>query len=223
MKKIYAKQVPPEHQESPLFFGEWPEDVFVFGNRDYDQHDERIEEICSALENIAETYEEMQRGEACTNNLHAFIWYELPREDGRGYSRDERKHIVRLAQMYAEEPPKNTRAVLETICMALRVVCGREYEWSTIRGCGQCDWQQIIYPAEYGKRWLDEFEAEYFNTGEEWCVDDGDGRKMYVYTHTWRDDEKRAEIADAIGCDPGNVVLYAFDGWAHTPKYKEVV
>lgn len=44
--KIYARQVPPEHQESPLYmFNEWPENVYVFGNRHYTGRAERIDEI----------------------------------------------------------------------------------------------------------------------------------------------------------------------------------
>lgn len=56
MTKIYAKQVPPEYQESPLFYGDWPENVFVFGNRHYNQHAERLEEIRAALEEIADVW-----------------------------------------------------------------------------------------------------------------------------------------------------------------------
>lgn len=38
--KIYAKQVPPEYQESPLFLGDefFPDDIAVCGNRDYMEH-----------------------------------------------------------------------------------------------------------------------------------------------------------------------------------------
>lgn len=35
--KIYAKQISPEYQESPLFLGDefWPEGIILDGNRDY--------------------------------------------------------------------------------------------------------------------------------------------------------------------------------------------
>lgn len=34
--KIYAKQVPPEYQESPLFLEEYDlENLYIFGNRNY--------------------------------------------------------------------------------------------------------------------------------------------------------------------------------------------
>ena len=33
--KVYARQIAPEYQESPLFLGDefWPENVLVYGNR----------------------------------------------------------------------------------------------------------------------------------------------------------------------------------------------
>ena len=38
--KMYARQVNPEYQESPLFLGEefFPENIAVFGNRDFAEH-----------------------------------------------------------------------------------------------------------------------------------------------------------------------------------------
>ena len=79
----------------------------------------------------------------------------------------------------------------------------------------------MICPDEYGIEYRREIETEYFNTGDEWKIDDN-GDTFTVYTHSWRDDEKRQEIADAVGCDPSDVILYAFDGYEYTPKYKEV-
>ena len=34
--------------------------------------------------------------------------------------------------------------------------------------------------------------------------------------------DARQEIAAAVGCNPSDVILYAFDGYERTPKYKEV-
>ena len=86
--KIYARQVPPEYQESPLWVcEEFPENVFVFGNRHFVERTEGLQEIRDALEHIADEWEAMQAGTPYTNNLHAAIWYELPRETGDGYTR----------------------------------------------------------------------------------------------------------------------------------------
>lgn len=34
-RKIYAYQIPPERQCSPLEWGDAPENVYIFGNRDF--------------------------------------------------------------------------------------------------------------------------------------------------------------------------------------------
>lgn len=222
--KIYAKQVPPEHQTSPLYFGdEWPENVYVFGNRHYNQHAERLEEIRRGLENIAEIYDEMQSGMAYTNNLHAVIWYDLPRDDGRGYSRAERLEIVKIAAQY--EWCSSSDAENDILCRALKLITGTEYAAGTIRGRCQGDWQEIIYPSEYGREWLEAFETEYFNTGSEWQINENspdNDDNYYFYAHGWNNDLIRAEIAAAAGCNPGDVILYEFAGWDRVACYREV-
>jgi hypothetical protein len=81
----------------------------------------------------------------------------------------------------------------------------------------------MICPDEYTKYDREIIETEYFNTGDEWRITDDDGDDvLFVYTHSWCDDEKRREIADAVGYDPSDVILYAFDGYERIPKYKEV-
>jgi hypothetical protein len=111
------------------------------------------------------------------------------------------------------------------LCRVLELVTGQEWAAGTIRGCCQSDWQEIIYPAAYGREWLSDFETEYFNTGAEWCISENDPESddnYYMYTHAWSDDGIRAEIAAAAGVDPGDVILYTFTGWSKTPEYMEV-
>lgn len=229
--KHYARQIAPEYQESPLELFGFPENVYVFGNRHYIERTEGLQEIRDALENIAEAFEEMQLGEYIYSNanLHAVIWYEMPRDSGEGYTRAERMEIVQLAEKYAHSLSWSDSEIC-VILRILEIVRGEEYDSATIRGCCQGDWQEIIYPARYGREWLEAFEAEYFNTGTEWEIDDGDSAPedpgeisgYSVYCTSWNDDGQRQEIADAIGCDPSDVIMYAFDGYDYTPVYKEV-
>lgn len=224
--KIYAKQVPPEYQESPLFMDEWPENVFVFGNRDFNDHAGRVADIRGALEDIASEFERLQNGEFSDYiggySLKEILNDFLPHDTGREYTRAERLQIVRLANNYC-----NCRSYEENdvLCDVLEIVTGQKYDNATIRGCCQGDWQEIIFPAEYGRDWLDNFEAEYFNTGAEWRIsenDPDDDENYYMYTHAWNNDGIRAEIANAAGVDPSDVILYTFDGWQKTPVYAEV-
>ena len=215
--KIYAKQVPPEYQESPLFMDDWPENVFVFGNRYFTDRAGRLEDIKQALEDISDVC----NGYGYTNNLFDVI---PGRDDGRKYTRPERLQLVRLAKNYTEYS-NNSDDENEILCDVLELITGQKYDYATIRGCRQGDWQEIIYPAEYAREWLRDFETEYFNTGAEWRISENDPESddnFYVYTHAWSDDGIRAEIAAAAGVDPGDVILYSFTGWSKIPNYSEV-
>lgn len=226
---IYARQIAPEYQESPLFYdGSWPEKVYVFGNRNFNQHDDELKSIENALENIADIYQDMQRGNAYTNNFSDVLNDELPRDDGRDYTRAERLKILDIAFTYVYT--LDFSAANNAMCGALELITGDAYECSTIRGCSQGDWQYIIYPAKYGREWRDAFEIEYFNTGTEWIIHDGNdapsepgGIDGYsVYCTSWNDDGIRAEIAEYAGGRPEDVVLYEFDGWVRSAAYKAV-
>lgn len=224
--RIYAKQVPPEYQESPLFMDEWPENVFTFGNRDYNAHAERLEDIRRSLETAAEEFERLQAGDfSCYVGGYSFkeiLFNYLPRDDGREYTRAERLKMVQLVNNYCDCSSSDENEIL---CDVLELITGNKYDYATIRGCCQGDWQEIIYPAGYGREWLDAFECEYFNTGAEWRISENDPENddnYYMYTHAWRIDDIRAEIAAAAGVDPCDVVLYEFTGWNRSPEYKEV-
>lgn len=217
---IIAKQVPPEHQESPLFYGDefWPENVFVFGNRDYNQHAGTLNELRTALENIVEVFDDMQHGQGWTDNLAHAIHCELPEEYRREYSRPERLKMVELANNYCFAKSYDENDIL---CEVLELITGKTWNSSTIWGCCQGDWQNIIFPAEYDREWLKHFEAEYFNTGSEWIVDP-DGDSVSIYAHGWNNDLIREELAAAVGAKVEEIQLHAFTGWKRTAEYEEV-
>lgn len=218
--KIIARQVPPEYQESPLFYGDefWPENVFVFGNRDFNQHADTLNDLKTALENIVEVFDDMQQGQGWTDDLAYAIHCELPEEYRREYSRPERLKMVELANEYCFAKSYEENDIL---CKVLELITGKTWDNGTIRGCCQSDWQEIIFPAEYGREWLKHFEAEYFNTGTEWIIDP-DGDNISVYAHGWNNDLIRAELAAAVGVKPEDIILLAFSGWTKTAAYTEV-
>ena len=222
--KIYAKQVPPEYQESPLSFGEWPENVFVYGNRYYNDHAKKLEEIKNRLEDALYEFERLQNGEFSGSYSFKEILNDfLPPEGRSKYTREERKHT--WPALFEEWAETGTRDEREVYCDILALITGQEWEAGTIRGCVQGDWQNIIYPAKYGQEWLDAFETEYFNTGAEWRINEGspdDDDNYYFYSHAWDSDGIRAEIAEATGVKPEDVILYEFTGWHREPEYKEV-
>ena len=223
MTKIYAQQVTPEHQESPLFHaGSWPDNVYVFGNRHFNQHAERLEEIRAALQELADLWEDLTSGAP----QYYSSWIEtlndiLPPDDVRGeYTRAERLELAKLA---AQMEWCSSSVENSILCRVLELITGQEWTAGTIRGCCQGDWQEIIYPAEYGREWLAAFEAEYFNTGTEWHIKEGDDDTgYYQYCTGWNNDMIRAEIAEVTGCKADDVILLKFAGWTRTASYEEV-
>lgn len=228
--KVYAAQVPPEYQESPLFVipEAFPEDIAVFGNRDFREHwPEKIERVVNALESdeIGGFLYDVNNGDFdyYENERGIFEDYLFP--DGRGPYTDA--EIDQLSAIFSEYG-YSRRDENKLICAALEIVTGRPYEYGTIRGNCQSDWQEIIYPAEdWSRDALRAFETEYFNTGSEWTVDE-DGESggdpdaisgFTVYCHGWSAEEIAREIADAAGCKPEEVVLFEFGGWTRTAKY----
>lgn len=221
--KIYAKQIAPELQESPLFMGEWPENVYIFGNRHFnDRGGEYIENIKNSMYDAADELKEIQRGRSCYNSFIDIISDLLPvPENKKEYSRADRLQWRALLLNFDAGAISDDDATTA----ALELITGNEYAAETIRGCCQGDWNNIIYPAQYGREWLREFETEYFNTGDEWRINEGSpdsDDEYYFYTHEWSDDGKRAEIAAAAGVDPADVILYCFDGYIKTAQYRTV-
>lgn len=230
--KIYAKQVPPEYQESPLFWDESAfENIEIFGNNNFNRHTsalfDRLEDI---LSDLLYEWEEMQAGRKWYRAYET--WAEalagIATPEGRPeYTREERRDAwPRLLENYRDS--SNITAGL--LCRTLELITGRTWDYCTLRGCCQGDWQDCIYPAdEWDADSLERLEAEYFNTGSEWIIhDDGtepDGPEdingFSLYCTGWNDDLIRQEIADSAGGSPADVTLYKFTGYTRRAEYEE--
>lgn len=194
--KIKAYQVAPEYQEAPLWtFDAMPEGLEIYGNRDYKRH-------------TSATFDEV---------LKCLEYGDFSDFEFTGYKAER---LEELCNKYGTRGADDEGIIAE----ALSIVTGQKWKYKQISGCCQSDWNYIYYrPEEWTAKELEYFEIEYFNTGDEWWIEDEEGDDMgSVYTHEWNDDEKKREIAENIGVDPGEVTLYLFDGWTKTAKYKEV-
>lgn len=228
--KYYASQIAPEYQESPLSFGEIDTDyINITGNRDYTERVSLLfENVRDALYNgtILDEWRDIKRAQSYYDSWADVLADILP-PSGRGeYTRAERLRIPEIASEYYYGADENT-----CICALLEIVTGQPWEWSTLRGCCQGDWVEAFYPANaWTRETLEAFETEYFNTGSEWEIHDGDEapespeeiRGYSVYCTSWNEAGQRQEIADAIGCDPSDVIMYEFTGYTRTACYKEV-
>ena len=193
--KIKAYQIAPEYQESPLWlFDEVPEGLEIFGNKDY------IRRTSATFDEVLECLE------------HGDF-------DDFEFTRCKAERLKELCNKYGTRGADDEGIIAES----LSIVTGQQWEYRQISGCFQSDWNYIYYrPEEWTEKALEYFEVEYFNTGDEWRIEDEEGDDLgSVYTHEWNDDGKKREIAESIGVDPDEVTLYLFDGWTKTAKYKE--
>ena len=194
--KIKAYQIAPEYQESPLYlFDEVLEGLEIFGNKDYKRHTSKtFDEVLECLED---------------GDFSDF-----------GFTGHKAERLEELCNKYYTRGANNEAIIAE----ALSIVTRKKWEYRQISGSCQSEWNYIYYrPEEWTEKALEYFEIEYFNTGDEWRIEDEEGDDLgSVYTHEWNDDGKKREIAENIGVDPDDVTLYLFDGWTKTAKYKEV-
>lgn len=233
--KIYAKQVAPEWQENPLFIeGCFPDNIAVCGNRDYTAHlPELFEKVQTVLTQgeLAEVLEYPKEWANWYKNATEAINEYLPPENGKKYSTNAIHALRCLVLDYSCCACSRENEIL---CKVLSIVDGRAWDWQTIRGSCQGDWQEVFFPVdEWNKEALADFETQYFNEGTEWLVDDGEYdpkndsplniNGYSIYCTSWNEDGIRQEIADAEGTSPENVVLYAFEGYTQIPKYREVI
>ena len=227
MKRVIARQVNPELQESPLEYFGGGYDVFsVFGNRQYHETMTDVVEKTKNTLDGAELYDELQaiksNDGANYETTEECIMDYLPPENGGKYTENQLEELEKLISDYTGY---KTSHDLDVLCEVLSIVDGKTYDWTTIRGCCQGDWNYCVYPADADVK---SFEVEYFNLGSEWMVseleegekeeDCDDGYTMYVYS--WDETDMRKEIADSAGCKPENVTMYKFAGYIKTPKYE---
>lgn len=224
---IYAKQVPPEYQESPLFIDEcFPEDVICDGNRQYksrttepyDMIMGRAYELSDELDSIGAECGYYATAEEAINDM-------LPPCYDHIYSDVE---IDRWKELLKKCNPINNNK--QVICDMLDLLTGNKYDYSTIRGCCQSDWQYIFYPSKLGDEFVKVFETEYFNLGSEWIVcesdgdteDDVDSFSCYLMSSGYDEKETKQELSEITGTDPSDIVLYRFTGWKRTAEYEAV-
>lgn len=219
MKKYIAKQVNPEYQQSPLMWednweGTWLEELCVFGNKDYKDHlTSEAKDIIKYLDEACECYVEIQENSMYKifDTIEEIIAHYF---EGKGSVSEWEK----VFKMYIEE---GFDLQPDIMCKALTVYSGKSYECRRISGCVQGDWNILYYPSdEWNDKQIEQIEVEYFNTGDEWLIsvepidENTPPEQMQdtvsYYTHEWNTERRKEELAEAIGCNTDDLIMYEF-------------
>lgn len=220
--KIYARQINPAYQESPLFYDDiFPNDIAVCGNREYIEHCPEVFNLVYSVLSAGELAELLEDNNSLKNwykNITEAITDYLPPEKEK-YSTKDIGALKRLVLQYAECSSREEDSIL---CSVLSIVTGRKWDCRMISGCVQSEWNYIYYPIdEWSKAALEAFEVVYFNTGSEWIVDEGDFNPeendpekisgYSIYCTSWNDEGIKKEIADSTGANIDDVILFPFE------------
>lgn len=116
-----------------------------------------------------------------------------------------------------------------SICATLKIVTGKPWEFTCIRGDCQGDWQDVILSDnDWSADALHDFEVEYFNTGCEWQIfgytDDDQTPDDFgmIYTHGYSNGDAIKEISAVLAADPDEITLQHFTGRKQIPEWEEV-
>lgn len=231
--KYIVKQINPEYQKSPFYTFreiEGLENIFIFGNRDfcgvnvneYDEFINQIESVLSAIDDgFGETYWQYESFEECLKN-------EL-----YGSIEMNEKIIENWEKLLNNDFDIDSYA---DICNALGLYTGKEWDYTIIKGCCQGDWQNVIYCVDdWSNEDIKRIEIEYFNLGSKWLIcenpiedeeltsEDFDidniEHDFSMYCYSWNDNGIKEEIADCIGCNVEDVVLFKFNGYTRIANY----
>ena len=219
--KIYAKQVPPEYQDSNFDIANY-ENIILKGNRHFQEYwpdwaenlSERMTEAINALYYI-------QSGRGYYDNWEEVLHDLLPPQGRKEYTRVERKKWMNILERYDERGSAEENACL---CSALSLITGRVWDWCDLKGTCQGDWIECVYMEDmWDREALEVLEAEYFNTGTEWHITEGENDTgYYQYCTGWNDNMIRNEIAETTGAETADIILLKFTGWTRSASYEEV-
>ena len=206
--KIEVTQVPPEAQESYWMIDGEPDNIILFGNRDYSEHWGKWGDISRDYENCIDSFNEdfTSKGEPIEEGFFSSI------EELTEY------YLNPYGYKYKEEDEKAWLALfLDDICykkeawvpVVLSLIERKAYRCSVLRGICQSDWQYVVFsPEDYpSKDAVRGMESEYFNTGSEWHVELFEEENLIDSFNFYSEEylDSKEEILDAVRKQIGNI------------------
>ena len=218
MQKIVAKQVPPEYQESPWDYDERYDRHVVIGPRNWQDFWTEAYGITRFCEEWFDFWAYMCDPETITIPplpIRKFLEsQEIVKMSGEEWTKDELKRWIKLFDDHHGHSVSH-----DEVCEMLSLLDGGNWQHEQICGVVQREWADCYYDADViTKEGVDIIEANYFNLGTEWIIDDD----CSVYCYGWNDDMIRQELADAIECKPEEIEMHKFTGWTSVAGYEVV-
>lgn len=228
--KVYARQVNPEYQESPLFIDEyWHDEIAVTGNRRMKDY---TFSAFDQLQNIGECIDQWEKLKTNKDNS----WYknltDIINDLLPGKTKYTTRQIHKFKLIFEQYPDARKEDETELDMQVLSLMTGHDYVCQIIRGSSQSEWNYLYFPQDvYNQAFVRNFEIEYWNEGSEWIIHDepdepktaDDINGYSCYCHAWNTDGIKKELADIAGCSIDDIVVYEYDGYIKTAKYKLVV
>lgn len=222
--KIYARQIAPDQQLSPFYTGDHSDytGIYIFGNkRLFGLNSEEAAAILRKVDLFSDTFELLQSGGLPGSKFSEILTYYFPGD----YCRKDRLQWINLLKNYIVYSDE------KTLCAVLNLQTGKEWDYETICGYCQSDWNICVYSTdEWTPEAIERITAEYFNTGTEWIIHDGetapkcpeDVSGYSVYCTGWNNDKIREEIANVAGGKPKDVILFEFREYERRAVYDMV-
>ena len=212
--KIEVTQVPPEAQESYWMIDGEPDDIVLFGNRDYSEHWGKWGDISRDYENCIDSFSEnfTSKGEPIKGGFFTSL------EELTEY------YLNPYGYKYKEEDEKAWLALfLDDICykkeawvpVVLSLIERKSYRCSVLRGVCQSDWQYVVFSSEDypSENAIYAMSAEYFNTGSEWHVDLIEDEELIDSFNFYSEEylDSKEEILDAVRKQIGNIANATYE------------
>ena len=234
--KLYAKQVNPEYQESPMMLDcdvIDSNDIAMYGNEDYNSH------MPDLFKTVVDTVEHDPDNIIFEMLRHASTDRELIEEVFQPVNklRFSEADIAGIAYFLKDNWTNPNPDDADCIVHLMTLITGHEWSTKVITGATQGEWQRVYYDSEvWSRKDLEFVENEYFNLGTQWDVvlmrdedeklsqEDMDfADPEYCYTHDGATNlDAKYELADDYGVDPADVTLYRIKGYKTVCVYEEM-
>jgi len=233
--KIYARTLDPEFFDYRIYEDIVTEnkEIYIDGGRDYNgiQND-----VLKRIKDYIDGYGHYEYEVYYHNSIREYTIDNLPKKiNGKPYTPYE-LHVLKEMLEKENEYHYYSEFLEMAMITCLSIIHGTKYEMRKLRGSCQGEVVDCYCPATTPSDYTDWIEAWFFGTGVEIEIDDTgrdeveDGNDILgytFYTAKWRKEDLVEEILNQCYWisgisedDEPEVVLWQFNGYTKTPKYK---